>query len=404
MRSALLLTALLALVLPSTADAQGARKYGPGVTDTEIKIGNIMPYSGPASSFGNIGKAEAQFFKMINDNGGINGRKINFVSYDDGYSPPKTVEQARKLVEDDEVLFLFNPMGTAGNSAIRKYLNQKMVPQLFVGSGATKFNDPSAFPWTMGWLPSYQAEARIYAQYILKNIPDAKIGILYQNDDLGKDFVQGLNDGLGGKIKPVMQISYEFTDPTVDSQISRLQAAGVNVLLNASTPKFAAQAIRRVATLKWDVTHFLVALSSSVGATIRPAGPENAVGLISSSYAKDPTDPNWADDPGFKRYQQFITNYLDGADKSDPALPYAFNAGNLIVKVLQQCGDELTRENVMKQAADLKNVELDMLLPGIKINTSASDYEPIDQVQMMRFDGASWVRFGDMYTAGIASN
>ena len=375
------------------------KSYGPGVTDTEIKIGNIMPYSGPASAYGIIGKAQAAYFQMINEQGGINGRKINFISYDDAYSPPKTVEQARKLVESDDVLLIFSPLGTPPNSAIQKYMNAQKVPQLFVATGATKWNDPKNFPWTMGWQPSYQAEGRIYAQYVLKNKPAAKIGIIYQNDDYGKDYLKGFMDGLGDKIKPVMTLTYEVSDPTIDSQITRLQAAGVDVFMNITTPKFAAMAIKKAAELKWQPMHFLNNVSASVGAVLKPAGFDASQGIISTGYMKDPTDPTWKDDAGFKKWSAFIDKYMPGADKTNGNLVTGYSDAQTMVEVLKKCGDNLTRENVMKQAASLKDVEQDMLLPGIKINTAADDFGPIQQEQLMKFEGDRWVLFGEVYNA-----
>ncbi|MCB1545309.1 MAG: ABC transporter substrate-binding protein [Methylobacteriaceae bacterium] len=392
----------LATVFASAGLATAAfaeKAYGPGVTDTEIKIGNIMPYSGPASAYGIIGKTQAAYFKMINDQGGINGRKINFISYDDAYSPPKTVEQARKLVESDNVLLIFSPLGTPPNSAIHKYMNMKKVPHLFLATGATKWNDPKHFPWTMGWQPNYQAEGQIYAKYILKNKPDAKIGILYQNDDYGKDYLKGFMDGLGGKIKPVVTLSYEVADPTIDSQMTRLQASGADTFFNITTPKFAAMAIKKSAEMKWKPLHFLNNVSASIGTVLKPAGFENSQGIISTAYMKDPNDPQWKDDAGVKKWNAFVDKYLPGANKADGGIVTGYNDAQTLVQVLKQCGDNLTRENVMKQAASLKNVEQEMLLPGIKINTSADDFAPIQQEQLERFKGDSWELFGEIYSA-----
>ncbi len=379
--------------------AQAEKAYGPGVTDTEIKIGNIMPYSGPASAYGVIGKTQAAYFQMINDQGGINGRKINFVTYDDAYSPPKTVEQARKLVESDNVLLIFSPLGTPPNSAIHKYMNQKKVPHLFLATGATKWNDPKNFPWTMGWQPNYQAEGQIYAKYILKNKPDAKIAILYQNDDYGKDYLKGFMDGLGDKIKPVMTLTYEVTDPTIDSQMTRLQASGADAFMNITTPKFAAMAIKKAAELKWKPMHFLNNVSASIGTVLKPAGFENSQGIISTAYMKDPMDPQWKDDAGVKKWNAFVDKYMPGANKADGGIVTGYNDAQTMVQVLKQCGDNLTRENVMKQAASLKNVEQEMLLPGIKINTSADDFAPIQQEQLEVFKGDRWELFGEIYSA-----
>ncbi len=392
-----MLAATLAVGMTSSAYAQ--KKYGPGVTDTEIKIGNIMPYSGPASAYGVIGQTEAAYFKMINEQGGINGRKINFISYDDGYSPPKTVEQARKLVESDNVLMIFNPLGTPPNTAIQKYLNSQKVPQLFVATGATKWDNPKEFPWTMGWQPSYQAEGTIYAQYILKNKPNAKIAILYQNDDYGKDYLKGFMDGLGDKIKPVITLAYEVSDPTIDSQMTRLQASGADTFFNITTPKFAAMAIKKSAEMKWAPLHFLNNVSASVGAVLKPAGFENAQGIVSTGYLKDPTDPQWKSDAGYKNWEAFIDKYMPGQDKTNANLVYGYTVAQGLVEVLKKCGDDLTRENVMKQAASLQNAKFEMLLPGITVNTSATDFAPIQQEQLQKFEGDRWVLFGEIYDA-----
>ena len=384
--------------------AYAQKSYGPGVTDTEIKIGNIMPYSGPASSYGSIGKTEAAYFKMINDKGGINGRKINFISYDDGYSPPKTVEQTRKLVESDEVLLIFNPLGTAGNTAIQKYLNERKVPQLFVATGASKWNEPKTFPWTMGWQPSYQAEGRIYAQYILKNIPDAKIAILSQNDDFGKDYVKGFMDGLDGKLKPVLHLTYEVGDPSIDSQMVRLKDSGANVFYDVTTPKFASQAIRKVSEMQWGATHFLANVSASVGSVFKPAGYANGQGILSTAYLKDPTDTSWKDDSGFKTWSAFLDKYLPDADRTNGNYVFGYSVAQTLAHVLEKCGDNLTRENVMKQAASIKDLQLEMALPGVLLNTSATDFAPIQQEQMQRFKGEGWERFGPIYDGGQQPN
>ncbi len=393
----LLLAATIAVGMSTAAVAQ--KKYGPGVTDTEIKIGNIMPYSGPASAYGVIGQTEAAYFKKINEEGGINGRKINFISYDDGYSPPKTVEQARKLVESDNVLMVYNPLGTPPNTAIQKYLNSQKVPQLFVATGATKWNNPKEFPWTMGWQPNYQAEGVIYAHYILKNKPNAKIAILYQNDDYGKDYLKGFMDGLAEKIKPVVTLSYEVTDPTIDSQMSRLQASGADTFFNITTPKFAAMAIKKAAELQWKPLHFLNNVSASVGAVLKPAGFENAQDIISTGYLKDPTDPQWKDDAGFKNWLAFVDKYMPGADKTNANIVYGYNVAQGLVHLLKMCGDDLTRENVMKQAASFKSVKFEMLLPGITVTTGPEDFAPIEQEQLQKFQGDRWVLFGDIYDA-----
>ena len=392
----------LALFAASSTGALAQKKYDTGATDTEIKIGNIMPYSGPASAYGIIGKTEAAYFKKINAEGGINGRKINFISYDDSYSPPKTVEQARKLVESDEVLFIFNSLGTPPNSAIQKYMNSKKVPQLFVATGATKWNDPKDFPWTMGWQPNYQSETQIYAKYILKNHPNAKIGVLYQNDDYGKDYLKGLKDGLGSKVSMIaLEESYEVSEPTIDSHIVKLKATGADVFINITTPKFAAQAIKKNAEIGWKPLHFLNNVSASVGAVMKPAGFENSQDIISSAYLKDPTDPQWKNDAGMKAWNEFLDKYYPEANRADGGVIFGYTVAQGLVQVLKQCGDDLTRENVMKQAASLSNLELGMLLPGIKINTSATDFYPIEQMQMQRFNGERWEPIGPVLSAQI---
>ncbi len=398
------ISAALAVLAATSGPASAQKKYDTGATDTEIKIGNIMPYSGPASSYSVIGKTEAAYFNKINAEGGINGRKINFISYDDGYSPPKTVEQARKLVESDEVLFIFNSLGTPPNSAIQKYMNTKKVPQLFVATGATKWNDPKDFPWTMGYQPNYQSEGRIYAKYILKNIPDAKIGILYQNDDYGKDYVKGLKDGLGAKAASliVREESYETTEPTIDSHIVNLKASGANVFFDASIPKFAAQAIKKAAEIEWKQTHFLNNVSSSISATIKPAGVENSQGIISSAWLKDPTDPQWKDDKDIKAWNAFLDKYYPEANRSDANVIYGYAVAQTMVHVLKQCGDNLTRANLMKQAASLRNYSVAGLLPGIEINTGPTDFAPVSQLQLMRLKGDTWERFGDIISGDVS--
>jgi len=392
-----------ALFAVSSSGALAQKKYDSGATDTEIKVGNIMPYSGPASAYGVIGKTEAAYFKKINDAGGINGRKINFISYDDGYSPPKTVEQARKLVESDEVLFIFNSLGTPPNSAIHKYMNSKKVPQLFVATGATKWNDPKDFPWTMGWQPNYQSESRIYAKYLLKEKPDAKIAVMYQNDDYGKDYLKGLKDGLGAKAATmiVAEESYETTEPTIDNHIVRLKSTGADVFFNVTTPKFAAQAIKKIAEIEWKPLHLLNNVSASVGSVIKPAGFNNAQDVISAQYLKDTTDTQWANDPGMKEYLDFMNKDFPEGDKLDNGTVVGFSVAQTLVQVLKQCGDDLTRENVMKQAANLKNFRVGMLLPGISINTSPTDFAPIEQLQLMRFKGEKWELFGDVISADV---
>jgi branched-chain amino acid transport system substrate-binding protein len=382
----------IAAVVASPVVAE--KKYDPGASDSEIKVGNIMPYSGPVSAYAEIGKTEAAYFQKINAEGGINGRKISFISYDDGYSPPKTVEQARKLVESDGVLFTFNTLGTPTNTAIQRYMNAKKVPQLFVATGATKWNDPQHFPWTMGWQPSYQSESRIYAEYLLKNHPEGKVGVLYQNDDYGKDYMKGLKDGLNGKIPIVAEAPYETSDPTIDSQVINLRASGADVFFNVATPKFAAQAIKKVAELGWKPVHLLNNVSQSVGSVLKPAGFDNAKGLLSTAYFKDPTDPTWKDDAARKEWSAFMDKYYPDGDKESSFTVYGYLAAQTLVTVLDHCGDNLTRENVMKQAASLKNLRLDMLLPGMSINTGANDFAPIKQMQMERFNGERWELFG----------
>jgi branched-chain amino acid transport system substrate-binding protein len=394
-RIAALSTAVIAFAAMS-GSALAQKKYDTGATDTEIKIGNIMPYSGPASAYGVIGKIEDAYFKMINDQGGINGRKINFISYDDGYSPPKAVEQARKLVESDEVLFVFGPLGTPSNSAIQKYLNAKKVPQLFVATGATKFGDVKDFPWTMGWQPPYQSEGRIYAKYLLKEKPDAKIAVMYQNDDFGKDLLKGLKDGLGDKASSmiVAEESYEVSEPSIDSHIVKLKSTGADVFFSMTTPKFAAQSIKKAAELGWKPMYFQSNVGASVGAVLQPAGFENAQGLLSAAYAKDGADSQWDNDEGMKKFYAFLAKYAPDANRADGSVEYGYGEAQTLVQVLKQAGDTLTRENVMKQAASLKDLELDTLLPGVKINTSATDFYPVEQLQMIQFKGQKWDLFG----------
>ncbi len=396
-------SAALALLAVASSPSAAQKKYDIGATDTEIKIGNIMPYSGPASAYGVIGKTEDAYFRKINAEGGINGRKINFVSYDDAYSPPKTVEQARKLVESDEVLLIFNSLGTPPNSAIQKYMNQKKVPQLFVATGATKWNDPKEFPWTMGWQPNYQSESIIYAKYILKNHPNAKIAVLYQNDDYGKDYLKGFKDGLGarGASMIVMEESYEVSEPTVDSHIVKLKSTGADVFFNITTPKFAAQAIKKNAEIGWKPLHFLNNVSASIGSVIKPAGMENAQDIISSQYLKDPTDAQWKDDAGMKAWNEFLDKYYPEANRADASVMFGYTVAQGLVHVLKASGDNLTRENVMKQAASIKDLELGGLLPGVKVNTSATDFAPISQLQLMRFKGETWERFGDILSGDV---
>ena len=401
-RRLLFVAAAVAVVLAAPA-AEAQKHYDPGAGDTEIKIGNTNPYSGPASSYGVIGKTETAFFNMINDRSGINGRKINFISYDDGYSPPKTVEQVRKLVENDGVLLLFNTLGTPTNTAIQKYLNQKKVPQLFVATGATKWGDPKHFPWTIGWQPNYQSEGRIYAAYILQHHPAGKIAVLYQNDDYGKDYVKGLKDGLGEKAKSmiVAEAPYETTDPTVDSQVVNLKASGADIFFNVTIPKFAAQAIRKAAEIDWKPAHFLNSVSNSVGGVLQPAGFENTKGILSSAYFKDPTDPSWQNDQGYKDWVAFMDKYYSDGDKTNAFTVYAYSVAQGLMQVLEQCGDNLTRENIMREAANLKDFEPPMFLPGIKANTSPTDFFPVKQMQMARFNGERWELFGPIIRGEI---
>ena len=395
--------AVVALALTGLAAAPAAaqKKYDPGASDGEIKIGNTTPYSGPASAYGVIGKTEAAYFNKVNAEGGINGRKINFISYDDGYSPPKTVEQVRKLVESDEVLLVFNPLGTPSNTAIQKYLNAKKVPQLFVATGATKWNDPQNYPWTIGFQPSYQSESRVYAKYLLDNHPNGKIAILFQNDDYGKDYVKGLKDGLAGKMQIVAELPYETTDPTIDSQMISLKASGADVFFNVTTPKFAAQAIKKSAEIGWKPLHLLNNVSASIGGVLKPAGLENAKDALTASYLKEPTDPTWKDDPGFKEWVAFMEKYYPDGDRTNGFTVYGYLVSQTLVQVLKQCGDDLTRENVMKQAANLKSFQLGMLLPGIAVDTSPTDFAPIEQMQMGRFSGETWQLFGPVISGKL---
>ena len=395
-RRSILAAAPAALAL-AAIPARAEKNYGPGVTDTEIKIGNTGPYSGPASSYGTIPKSEAAYFRKVNDEGGVNGRKINFISYDDGYSPPKTVEQARKLVEQDHVLLIMSSLGTPTNSAIWRYMNQKKVPQLFVATGATKWNDPKGHPWTMGWQPNYQSEGHAYAAYILKNKPDGKIAVLYQNDDFGKDYLKGVTDGLGDKAKMIILAApYETTDPTVDSQIISMKAAGADVFVNTGIPKFAAQAIRKAAEIEWKPLHIVSSVGNSVGAALKPAGLQNAKDIVSDFYVKDPTDPQWTNDLGYREWVAFMDKYYPEGDKTDAGNVVGPSFCQTLVQVLKQCGDDLTRENVMQQAANLHHFRVPMLLPGIEINTSPTDFAPIKQIQMARFDGQRWQLFGSL--------
>jgi branched-chain amino acid transport system substrate-binding protein len=395
----LLLTGAWAAIVGLTfAPALAQKKYDDGASDTEIKIGHTNPYSGNASSYGVIGKTHEAFFRMINENGGINGRKITFITYDDGYSPPKTVEMARKLVEEDKVLFLFNTLGTPPNTAIHKYMNQKKVPQLLVATGASKWGNPKEYPWTMGFQPDYATEGAIYAKHILANVKDPKIAVLMQNDDYGKDYFNGFKAGLGkDNEKLIVQLAtYEATDPTIDSQMIQLKNSGANVFFNITIPKFAAQAIKKAAEIGWKPAHYLNNVSASVGATMKPAGLENGQGIITALYLKDITDPQWEKSPDFIGWRAFLAKYMPGADLKDGNHAYAYAVAQTMVQVLKQCGDDLTRENVMRQAANLKNFEAPLLLPGVKINTSPTNYYPIQSEQLARFEGESFKLFGSV--------
>jgi len=391
------------IIAAALAPANAQNKYDPGVTDTEIKIGNINPYSGPASAYGTTGRTEAAYFRKINAEGGINGRKINFISYDDAYSPPKAVEQARKLVESDEVLLIFSSAGTPSNSAIQKYMNAKKAPQLFVQSGATKWNDPQNFPWSMGWSPNYQNEARIYARYILREKPNARIAVIYQNDDYGKDYLKGLKDGLGDKATSmiVAEDAYEVAEPTIDSHVVKMKSLNADVFVDITTAKFAAQAIRKAAEIGWKPLHFLNNVSTSIGAVIKPAGFENAQGIISVAYLMDALDPQWKDDPGMNAFDEFLAKDFPGGNRADSLVMTGFNMAQTLVQVLKQCGDNLTRANVMKQAANLKDFRTTNLLPGITINTNPIDFAPIKQVQLRRFNGERWELFGPTLSSEI---
>jgi ABC-type branched-subunit amino acid transport system substrate-binding protein len=391
-RQSFLLAFFLGIAAPVLA------QNAPGVTATEIKIGQTMPYSGPVTAFGTLGKGEAAYFNMVNDQGGVNGRKIKLISLDDGYAPPRTVEQTRKLIEQEEVALIFSTIGTATNSAIAKYLNERKIPQLFIGSGANKWGDYKELPWTMpGVQATFRSEGRIYTKYILEKNPHAKIALLYQNDDFGRDYMSGVKDVLGDKYAAtVKEASYEFTDPTIDSQIVALQGSGADALIVAATPKFAAMAIRKVYDLGWKPTFFLSNVAIWVSTVMEPAGVEKGVGILSSAYVKDPTDPAWDNDPAMKEWKAFVQKYVPGGDIKDQNYVNSYNSGMVLVQVLKQCGNDLSRENIMKQAANLKDLALPMLLPGIKVNTSPTDHFPIEQMQLMRWSGKQWVRFGDL--------
>lgn len=398
MRAIIAAAAAFSLLSGHSAFAQ--KKYDPGASDTEIRIGNIVAYSGPVSSLGTIGKIQAAYFQKVNDEGGVNGRKIKFISYDDAYSPPKAVEQARKLVESDEVLLIFNPVGTPSNAAIQKYMNAKKVPQLFVGTGATRWNDPKNFPWTMGWQPNYQSEGRIYAKYLLKEKPGAKIAILYQNDDLGKDYLKGLRDGLGNKASMIVaERGYETSEPTIDSHVVTLQSSGADVFISVALPKAAAQSLRKVFELGWKPLFILSSIGSSIGTVIQPVGFDKAQGVISTAYLKDSSDPQWDADQGMQRFNEFLSKYAPGADKNDFFVVYAYGISQTLIQVLKQCEDDLTRANVMKQAASLKRFSPDVLLPGITVSTSPSDFAPIEDMRMIRLDGKRWELFGDVISS-----
>ncbi len=397
-RRGLKVLCLLTTLVAGVAHAE--KRYGPGVTDTEILLGQTMPYSGPASSYGTYGKAQAAFFRMINEHGGINGRKIRLLSLDDGYSPPRAVEQIRKLLEQERVLAIFSSFGTPTNTAIVKYLNVRKVPHLFVTSGAAEFADPKTYPWTMGWRVNYVSEAKVFARYVLHVRPDAKIAALYQNDDLGKDYMRGLREGLGDHADKMMvaEASFEVTDPTVDSQIITLKASGADTFFIFSSPKAAAQAIRKVWDLGWRPLQFVGSPASSVATVMKPAGLEKSVGIIGGAFLKDPTDSHWQNDAGLKEWLDFMTRYYPEGDVTDFYNVYAYATAQTLVQVLKQCGDDLTRENLMRQAANLKNLELPILIPRIRINTGPSDYSPIEQMQLQRFDGKQWVLFGNIIT------
>ena len=393
---ALTLASLAALTVAGSALAQ--KKYDTGATDKEIKIGGIHPYSGPASAYGAIGKAISAYFAKVNDEGGVNGRKVNFIALDDGYNPAKTVEQARKLVEEEEVLLVFNPLGTPPNSAIHKYMNTKKTPHLFVATGATKWGDPKNFPWTMGWQPNYQSESKVFAAHLLDTKPNAKVAILYQNDDYGKDYLKGFEDGLGDKAQSmiVSKISYEVTDPTIDSQMVSLKASGADTFFNITTPKFAAQAIKKAAEIGWKPTHYLNSVSASVGSVMNPAGPENGVGIFTASYIKDPTDPQFQKGKEWDDWLAWMKKYNTAGDLKDVNAVYGYTVAQGLVQVLKQAGDNLTRENIMKQAASL-DMQLPMLLPGVNVKTGPDDFYPIEREQLARFDGKTWQLFGKVY-------
>jgi branched-chain amino acid transport system substrate-binding protein len=395
-RRALLTAAATAGFIPAMPAILRAQDL-PGVTASEIRIGNTMPYSGPASAYGTIGKAMAAMFRMANEQGGFAGRKVNFLSYDDGYSPPKTVEQTRRLIEEDKVAALFAPLGTPTNSAIVRYVNQKKVPHLFLATGADKWGEYKDYPWTIGWQPSYVTESQVYAKYILAQKPDAKIGILYQNDDFGKDYLRGVRDILKGNWdKQVTAVSYEVTDATIDSQLVSLQSAGIDVLMTIATPKFAAQSIRKVHDLNWKPMFFMSNVSISVGSVMTPAGPENGIGIISAAYLKDSSDPTWKNDAGMNEWRDFMTKRMPGADQTDGGYIAAYGLCKTMLQVLKQANGNFSRENIMKQVTSLHDLENPVLLPGIKISTSPTNYHPITAMQLEKWDGKTWVLFGNV--------
>jgi len=383
---------LIGLALPAAAQ----KKYDPGASDTEIKIGQTMPYSGPASAYGTIGKVQAAYFKQVNEQGGVNGRKINFISLDDGYSPPKTVEMIRRLVEQDEVLLTFGTLGTPSNTAIHKYMNAKKVPHMFLATGASKWNDPQNFPWTIGFNPNYHSEGKLYGQHILATKPNAKIAVLVQNDDYGKDYLNGFKEGLGAKAASmiVSTASYEVTDPTIDSQIVTLKGSGADTFFNITTPKFAAQAIRKVDEVGWKPTHYLNQVSASVGSVLKPAGLDKSVGLISMLYVKEGSDPRWDNDPTMKDFKALIKKYAPEVSPDDGNATYGYASAQMMVQVLKQAGDNLTRENIMKQAASIKDFQVPMVLPGVLASTSPADFALFQTMQLVKFDGKNWVDFG----------
>jgi branched-chain amino acid transport system substrate-binding protein len=400
----LLMVGVLGLATIAASPSLAQRKYDPGASDSEIKIGNIMPYSGPISSYSVIGKTETAYFEKINAEGGINGRKIKFISYDDSSNPAKTVEQARKLVEGDEVLLIFQSLGGSMNIAIEKYLNDRKVPQLFVSAPNKRFGDPKNFPWTMGWSPTADNEGRIYAQYLLKNHPSSRVGVLYLNVDMGKEYLMALKEGLDGKMQVVAEVPYEITDPTVDSQVISLKESGADIIFLAATPKTAVQAIRRMAELDWKPIRLLASISNSIGAVMKPAGLEVANGILSAGYLKDPSDPLLKDDPAVKEWEVFMAKYYPEGDRTNTFTAYGYLVAQTMVQVLRQCGDDLTRENVMRQAANIKDLELGLLLPGIKINTSPTDYFPVKHMQMTRFNGETIELLGPLYSGVVAGN